>query len=60
MVGNGGRRGVRRQAGGLTVTIYLVNIQETYAIDADDEDDALQRARGQGRLIDSDAMAWEE
>jgi hypothetical protein len=39
---------------------YLVNIQESYVIEADDADDAVQRAREQGRLIDSDAMAWKE
>jgi hypothetical protein len=39
---------------------YLVNIQATYFIEADDEDDAIERAAGQGRLIDSDALAWLE
>ena len=39
---------------------YLVNIQASYSIEADDEDDAIERAAGEGRLIDSDAMAWPE
>jgi hypothetical protein len=42
------------------MAMYLVNIQATYSIEADDEDEAIERAAEQGRLIDSDAMAWLE
>lgn len=35
---------------------YLINVLETYSVEAESEEDALERFRKDGNIIDQDVM----